>query len=72
MPGVTFKVKWPVGVHSADPNEHYRPELESLVGRQGWDWDWMLTDNDLSENRLTIKIRRGKERWAGWLSLKWS
>ena len=59
-------------VFSADPNEHYRPWMESNVGRQGWDWNWRLTDNDCAENRLSIKFRRGKESWATVAALRWS
>ena len=93
MPGVTVKVKWPVGevkiteddprwdwtvgpswyiVESADPNDHYRPWMEKNVGRQGWDWDWCMRDNDVTENRLTIKFRRAKQEWAIIAALKWS
>lgn len=93
MPGVTIKVKWPVGnvivlptddgwdwtlgatrqeIFSADPNDHYRPWLEANVGRQGWDWNWRLTDNDVAENILTIKFRRSKEQWATVAALRWS
>ena len=57
---------------SADPNDHYRPEIEKNVGKQGWDWDWCLTENDINKNRLTIKFRKGKERWASYFALKWS
>ncbi len=86
MPGVTVKVKWPAGwvvlhestdgsrvsVDSADPNDHYRPWMEANVGRQGWDWDWTMMDNDVTENRLTIKFRRAKREWAIVAALKWS
>jgi hypothetical protein len=86
MPGVTVKVKWPTGwvvlhestdgsrvsVDSADPNDHYRPWMEKNVGRQGWDWDWCMRDNDVNENRLTIKFRRAKKELAVVAALKWS
>lgn len=93
MPGVTIKVKWPVGnvivlptddgfdwavgttpqeIFSADPNDHYRPWMEANVGRQGWDWNWRLTDNDVAENILTIKFRRGREQWATVAALRWA
>lgn len=85
MPGVEFKVKWPrgwillhempdgsrVSTESADPNDHYRPQLEKLVGRQGWNWNWDLRDNDIAENRLTIKIRQNKASYASYLALLW-
>lgn len=85
MPGVEFNVKWPVGelrvrrenaavwdyTRSADPNDHYRPQLEKLVGRQGWDWNWDLRGNDCAENRLTIKIRRGQASHASYFALLW-
>lgn len=62
----------PWTVESADPNDHYRPELERLVGRQGRDWDWCLKDCDVAQNRLTIKFRRGKDRWGTYFALKWN
>jgi hypothetical protein len=85
MPGTKIKVKWPVGwtdsveaggggtiqIESADPNDHYRPELENLVGKQGLNWDWTLMDDDISTNKLTIKFRRGKEHLASYFALKW-
>lgn len=57
---------------SADPNDHYRPWMESNVGRQGWDWNWKMIDNDVAENRLTIKFRRGLEHLASIAALRWS
>lgn len=57
---------------SSDPNDHYRPWLEKHVGKQGWDWDWCLTDSDIHENCLTIKFRRGKTDWAPVAALRWS
>lgn len=55
---------------SADPNCHYRPWLEANVGRQGWDWNWRVSD--IENNPLIIKFRRGKEQWATLAALKWS
>ena len=68
---------WTIGptrykVESADPNDHYRPYMEHYVGKQGWDWDWCLMNNDITENRLTIKLRKGREKYATILQLKWS
>lgn len=57
---------------SADPNDHYRPTMEKLVGRQGWDWDWQMLDNDVAENKLSIKIRRRHQEQALALALIWS
>ena len=85
MPGVTFTVKWPVGwvildempdgsttsVQSADPNDHYRPWLEKNVGKQGWDWQWGLRDNNAADNRLTIKVRIKHAKWATIALLLW-
>ena len=59
-------------IDSADPNDHYRPWLEKNVGRQGWDWDWGLVNNDPSENRITIKIRKKYSKHAIIAALKWS
>lgn len=86
MPGTLITVKWPVGwtdpipaggggtiqVESADPNDHYRPWMEQNVGKQGWDWDWTLTNNDINENSLTIKFRKGKEKHATIAALRWT
>lgn len=86
IPGETVKVKWPIGwvvlkedsvggmtqVESADPNDHYRPWMEKHVGRQGWDWDWCLKDNDIADNHLTIKIRQGKVQYLTHIGLMWS
>jgi hypothetical protein len=71
IPGKKIKVRWPVDESSADPNYHYRPLLEELVGDQGWDWDWRLEDNDLNENTLTIKFRRGKIEDALYFYMLW-
>ena len=86
MPGVLISVRWPQGwvvldqdpdgtqvsTQSADPNDHYRPLLESLVGRQGWDWDWTMMGTDATLDRLTIKIRHKKAEYATMLALKWA
>jgi len=58
-------------VDSADPNDHYRPELEEHVGRQGWDWNWGVGGTDVSENRLTIKIIKSKAKYASYFAIKW-
>ena len=57
---------------SADPNDHYRPWMEEHVGRQGWDWNWGFVDNDVTEDRLTIKFRRGKDENATLAALMWA
>jgi hypothetical protein len=57
---------------SADPNDHYRSELEQKCGRQGWDWNWRLFGDNALEDRLTIKIRQKHARWATYFSMKWS
>jgi hypothetical protein len=59
-------------VESADPNDHYRPWLEEHVGKQGWNWNWGLGNNDAAENRLTIKIRQKHEKYATIAALRWS
>ena len=61
-----------VSIDSADPNDHYRPWMEEHVGKQGWDWNWGLDNNDAADNRLTIKIRRKHEKYATIAALKWS
>jgi len=59
-------------VFSADPNDHYRPWLEDTVGKQSIDWDWALKDYDATNNTLTIKFRKGKEKYAIIAALRWS
>ena len=61
-----------VQIDSADPNDHYRPTLEQLVGKQGRDWNWGVAGNDVAENQLTIKIRRKYANHATMLALRWS
>lgn len=79
--GPTITVRWPVGpieeadpvdgTISADPNDHYRPWLEKNVGKQNRDWVWGLRDNNAAENRLTIKFRKSKAKWATAAFLLW-
>lgn len=57
---------------SADPNDHYRPFLEENVGKQRWDWNWALRDNNVAENRLTIKVRTKHAQWATIVGLQWA
>lgn len=85
VPGVIVKVKWPVGPieiwhdngayeyfeESADPNDHYRPWMKKHVGRQGIDWQWDIIDNDISTNKLSIKFRKGKTKYASLAMIKW-
>jgi len=59
-------------VHSADPNDHYRPWLEKHVGKQGKHWQWGMANTDASENRLTIKIVQSKAKYATMIALRWS
>ncbi len=86
VPGVVVNVKWPKGwvvlheapdgscvsTESAGPNDHYRPWMEQHVGRQGWDWNWGMADRDATDNRLTIKIRQSKTKYATMIALMWS
>lgn len=60
-----------VELESADPNDHYRPWMEQNVGRQKWDWDWGFVGNDVSDNCLTIKVRRKHEKYVTIMSLMW-
>jgi len=86
MPGVVINVRWPKGLvvldeladgsrvstESADPNDYYRPWLEEHVGKQGWDWNWGMVDNNVAENRLTIKIRQKHAKYATIAAIRWS
>lgn len=57
--------------HSADPNDHYRTRMEKHIGKQGWDWQWGLADDDAARNRLTIKIRQKHAKYAILLQIEW-
>jgi hypothetical protein len=59
-------------IDSADPNDHYRPWLEQHVGRQGWDWNWGMVDQDATRDRLTIKIRWPHAGQATVAAMRWS
>lgn len=37
-----------------------------------WDWDWTMTDNDVSDNVLTIKFRKGKTHFATLAAMRWA
>jgi hypothetical protein len=84
--GPTITVAWPVGwvvlhvfpdgsqtsAESADPNDHYRPWMEKNVGRQHRDWAWRCCDNNCAENKLTIKFRKSKAKWATMAAILWA
>jgi hypothetical protein len=86
MPGTVVRLKWPVGevrirqeasgiwdyVKSADPNDHYRPWIEEHIGKQGWDWNWGLKGNDVADNVISLKVRKGKEADLYLAILMWS
>ena len=64
---------------SADPNDHFRPWLEQNVGRQGWDWDWRISDitadngqGTIGVDTLDIKSRWGREQYATMFILRYS
>ena len=70
-------------VSSADPNDFYRPWLEKNVGRQGWDWQWRhrivttmhspgYEDKMITDDKVVIKFRWGKERQAMLANLMWT
>ncbi len=91
--GPTIKVKWPVGwvllhqnpdgsavsTESADPNDHYRPELTARVGKQNRDWMWKIgpvaADNGSGTRgyvTLLIKFSKKNAMWASYFALKWT
>jgi hypothetical protein len=57
---------------SADPNDHYRPWMEKNVGKQNRDWAWRCCDNNCAENKLTIKFRKSKAKWATMAAILWA
>lgn len=86
FPTTEFRAKWPVGevavtpeigatqqlIMSADPNDHYRPWMEANIGKQGWDWDWKITGNDVADNCLTIRVRQDKAKYAIIAAMQWA
>jgi hypothetical protein len=46
--------------------------MEANVGRQGWDWDWGMANNDARNDTLTIKIRQKHAAYATIMALKWA
>jgi hypothetical protein len=58
-------------IHSADPNDHYRPWLEEHIGKQGWDWNWCISHTDVGD-RVTIKVRQKYAKYAIIAALRWS
>ena len=48
--------------------ENSKKILEQTVGIQGLDWDWRIVEN----NKLKIKFRIGKTRYASYFLIKWN
>lgn len=74
----SIKVAWPNGwtepddlgnsQQSSDPNDHFRPYLERMIGVQGWDWDWFIApDGDAIE----IRVLPEHQRHLTHLSMVW-
>ena len=61
-----------VEIHSADPNDFYRPFMEEWIGRQGPDWQWYMGDLDATENCLTIRLRKKYEVYASHIAMMWN
>lgn len=68
---------WTIGpsryiIESSDPNAHYRPVMEKLIGKQGVHWQWGMAGWDAVDNRLTIKIIKSKAKYATMLAMRWA
>lgn len=61
-----------VEVFSADPNDHYRPFMQSWIGHQRRDWSWYMGNNDAAENRLTIRMRKKYAIYASHIAIMWN
>lgn len=61
-----------VEIESADPNDFYRPFMEEWIGKQGWDWSWYMGNNDVAENRLTIRVREKYSIYASHIAIMWN
>ena len=59
-------------IQSADPNDHYRPFLEEWIGRQRWDWQFLMKNNDARDNRITIRIRQKHAVFATHVAMMWN
>lgn len=55
---------------SSDPNDHYRHWMEEKVGRQGWDWDWVLAPDN--SNEIIIKVRKKHSQHATMIGIMWT
>ena len=57
-----------------DPVIEYIKELETVVGKRGWDWDirWNPRHRFTEIFQVIIKFRKGKEKYAAYFALKWS
>jgi hypothetical protein len=53
----------------SEPNEHYRPWLESNIGEQGVDWQWYI-DSVNSRDGLMIEFRHSEH--AVLFELSWA
>ena len=69
-----------VSLFTDDPNYHLRPFLEEKIGIQGKDWMWrhqvgcsvfITPEFHRQVDRLEIKIRKNKSKWASVIRLKW-
>lgn len=83
VPGVIITVKWPIDQQvqfemgdgstvtstNSDPNDHYRPNLENMCGKQGRDWDWRI--GSIMDNTLEIKLRKKHAGAASYFALLW-
>ena len=59
-------------IYSADPNDHYRPELERHVGEQGLDWQWRYPVNNMADTQIGIEFAPWTRSWASYFALKWT
>lgn len=62
-------------IHSADPNDHYRPWLEANVGKQGRDWEWKIAPYKEGfyspGDRVLIRVRKSKRHALSAMALMW-
>jgi hypothetical protein len=65
MPGTTIDIPWPPTLNSG-----LRVWLETNVGRQNIDWSMQVNSNDTE--RILVKFRWGKGKWATAAALRWA
>ena len=68
IPGTSIVIPWPRGTGASDPNDVFRPILETYCGAQFIGWHW----RSAADGFIEIKFRFGKSRWATLMAMRWA